>query len=236
MICEYASWGETKEKDQREQKNEENQEERREREVSVQSTQLTKQPKNMMTGITQGYTKNSESRGIGYQGKIIERRARNLGVNEESENGVITKEGAGKQGNREAKREEKETREEQGKTRREAVRKRGQSEKKIEETGERERTTGKEGVSTTKGIRRSEEIKKYLVLNLGWSHQIKYPISEQRVSASILQAGTVSIFGISSFQVNQTAAEIYRFKKPEPYKGKGIRYDGEKYFEKTRKG
>lgn len=35
-------------------------------------TKLTKQLKNMMTGITQGYTKNLELRGIGYQGKIIE--------------------------------------------------------------------------------------------------------------------------------------------------------------------
>lgn len=35
-------------------------------------TQLTKQLKNMMTGVTQGYTKNLELRGIGYQGKVIE--------------------------------------------------------------------------------------------------------------------------------------------------------------------
>ncbi len=104
-----------------------------------------------------------------------------------------------------------------------------------EETREARKTAFPGGAKMT-GMRSTNEIEKYSVSNPGRSHQIKHPIPEREVSASILQAGTVSIFGISSFRVNQTAAEIYRFKKPEPYKGKGIRYDGEKSFEKTRKG
>jgi large subunit ribosomal protein L6 len=50
---------------------------------------------------------------------------------------------------------------------------------------------------------------------------------------NVLQTNTVSIFGVSSSKVNQIAAEISRFKKPEPYKGKGIRYEGEKFHSKS---
>ncbi len=48
---------------------------------------------------------------------------------------------------------------------------------------------------------------------------------------------TLALFGISQETLKNVAAEIYLIKKPEPYKGKGIRYDGEKFFakEKTKK-
>jgi len=158
----------------------------------------------MMTGITQGYTKNSESRGIGYQGKIIEQPDSRRSV---EASGPLTRAW-------------------------------GQSENKIGEIMQKNFGGGRASPwsSCASTVAAPGRAGKLLALNLGWSHQIKYPIPGQEVSASILQAGTVSIFGVSSFKVNQTAADTYKYKKPEPYKGKGIRYDGEKFFEKTRKG
>lgn len=64
-----------------------------------------------------------------------------------------------------------------------------------------------------------------LVLNLGYSHPIGFRIPlglEIKVEKNI-----VTIFGADKQLVGQTAAEIRALKKPEPYKGKGIKYAGE---------
>lgn len=64
-----------------------------------------------------------------------------------------------------------------------------------------------------------------LVLNLGFSHPIKYT---PRDGVEIkVEKSTITVSGIDKQQVGQTAAEIRDFRKPEPYKGKGIRYEGE---------
>ena len=83
---------------------------------------------------------------------------------------------------------------------------------------------------------------KYILLNLGLSHNIVYYIPEHIITINCITSNlqsnvtnTLTIFGISEVTVNQIAAEIYKFKKPEPYKGKGIRYKGEKLFMKTEK-
>lgn len=64
-----------------------------------------------------------------------------------------------------------------------------------------------------------------LVLNLGYSHQVFFKIPDG-VEINILK-NTITISGISKELVGQTAANIRALKKPEPYKGKGIRYAGE---------
>lgn len=64
-----------------------------------------------------------------------------------------------------------------------------------------------------------------LVLNLGYSHPIKYSPREG-VQISV-EKSTITVSVISKQQVGQTAAEIREFRKPEPYKGKGIRYENE---------
>ncbi|MDO8574768.1 MAG: 50S ribosomal protein L6 [bacterium] len=64
-----------------------------------------------------------------------------------------------------------------------------------------------------------------LVLNLGFSHQIFFKVPDG-VKVDILK-NTITISGISKELVGQTAANIRALKKPEPYKGKGIRYAGE---------
>lgn len=66
---------------------------------------------------------------------------------------------------------------------------------------------------------------KNLVLNLGFSHSINFPIPDGIEMTT--EKNTITIKGINKELVGQTAAEIRAFKKPEPYKGKGIRYSDE---------
>jgi large subunit ribosomal protein L6 len=72
-----------------------------------------------------------------------------------------------------------------------------------------------------------------LKLNLGFSHDVIYKMIPG-VTASIEQ-NTITVSGISRQQVGQVAAEIRALKKPEPYKGKGIKYEGERILRKSGK-
>ena len=64
-----------------------------------------------------------------------------------------------------------------------------------------------------------------LVLSIGYSHPVNMKIPE-RIKVTC-EKGLVTIIGIDKEVVGQFAAKIRSKKKPEPYKGKGIRYDGE---------
>ena len=75
---------------------------------------------------------------------------------------------------------------------------------------------------------------KVLKLQLGYSHDVNYPVPEGITIATPDQT-TVNISGIDKQQVGQVAAEIRRWRKPEPYKGKGIKYRGEFIFRKEGK-
>ena len=72
-----------------------------------------------------------------------------------------------------------------------------------------------------------------LKLNLGFSHDVNYTIPAE-VTATVDQ-NIITISGISKQQVGQVAAEIRELKKPEPYKGKGIKYVGERIVRKSGK-
>ncbi len=72
-----------------------------------------------------------------------------------------------------------------------------------------------------------------LKLNLGFSHDVLYPLPAG-VTASIEQ-NTITLSGINKQQVGQAAAEIRSLKKPEPYKGKGIKYSNERVLRKSGK-
>ena len=72
-----------------------------------------------------------------------------------------------------------------------------------------------------------------LKMNLGFSHDVIYKIPAG-VTASIEQ-NVITVSGISKQQVGQVAAEIRALKKPEPYKGKGIKYEGERIIRKSGK-
>ena len=75
---------------------------------------------------------------------------------------------------------------------------------------------------------------KNLRLQLGYSHDVNYPVPEG-VDIKTPDPNTVEISGVDKQQVGQVAAEIRRWRKPEPYKGKGIKYRGEFIFRKEGK-
>ena len=75
---------------------------------------------------------------------------------------------------------------------------------------------------------------KLLKLQLGYSHDVDYQIPED-IEVKTPDNTTVEISGIDKQKVGQVAAEIRRWRKPEPYKGKGIKYRGEYIFRKEGK-
>ena len=76
---------------------------------------------------------------------------------------------------------------------------------------------------------------KTLNLQLGYSHDVKYPIPEG-ISVKIGEKQTtIQISGHDRQRVGQVAAEIRAFRGPEPYKGKGIKYDNETILRKEGK-
>jgi large subunit ribosomal protein L6 len=70
-------------------------------------------------------------------------------------------------------------------------------------------------------------------LNIGYSHDINFQIP-QGVTAEV-QQNVITISGIDKQQVGQVAADIRKLRKPEPYKGKGIKYEGERILRKSGK-
>ncbi len=75
---------------------------------------------------------------------------------------------------------------------------------------------------------------KNLNLQLGYSHDVNFPIPEG-INIKTPDQTTIEISGMDKQQVGQVAAEIRRWRKPEPYKGKGIKYRGEYIFRKEGK-
>lgn len=67
---------------------------------------------------------------------------------------------------------------------------------------------------------------KDLVMSLGFSHEVRYPVPEG-AKVEVEKQTAITVTGIDKQLVGQVAANIRAFKKPEPYKGKGIRYEGE---------
>jgi large subunit ribosomal protein L6 len=75
---------------------------------------------------------------------------------------------------------------------------------------------------------------KNLQIALGYSHDIVYPIPEG-ITIAAPKPTEIVVTGIDRQKVGQVAAEIRDFRKPEPYKGKGIKYAGEYIFRKEGK-
>ncbi|MCA9345894.1 50S ribosomal protein L6 [Candidatus Saccharibacteria bacterium] len=72
-----------------------------------------------------------------------------------------------------------------------------------------------------------------LKMSLGFSHEVQYKIPDG-IQIKVEQL-TITVTGIDKQLVGQVAAEIRSFKKPEPYKGKGIAYSGERILRKSGK-
>lgn len=99
-------------------------------------------------------------------------------------------------------------------------------------------------IGVSEGYKKKLEIKgvgyrasvqgKNLVLQLGFSHDVNYTIPEGITIAAPSQT-EIEISGIDKKQVGQVASEIVKFRPPEPYKGKGIRYEGQRILRKEGK-
>lgn len=72
------------------------------------------------------------------------------------------------------------------------------------------------------GYRAAVESKE-LVLQLGYSHEVRFPIPDG-IKIACERPTAISVTGSDKQQVGQIAANIRAFRKPEPYKGKGIKY------------
>ena len=68
--------------------------------------------------------------------------------------------------------------------------------------------------------------KNILVMTLGYANDIEYVVPEG-IKVALDGPTKISVSGIDKQLVGQTAAEIRSLRKPEPYKGKGVRYDNE---------
>ena len=96
----------------------------------------------------------------------------------------------------------------------------------------------------TKGFERRLEITgvgyraavqgKNLQVQLGYSHDISYPIPEG-ITIATPRPTEIVVTGIDRQKVGHVAAEIRAFRRPEPYKGKGVKYAGEYIFRKEGK-
>lgn len=73
---------------------------------------------------------------------------------------------------------------------------------------------------------KAEKKGKKLVMNLGYSHPVEMEDPEG-IETEVPDATTVVVKGISKEQVGNYSANIRAWRRPEPYKGKGIKYDGE---------
>ena len=67
---------------------------------------------------------------------------------------------------------------------------------------------------------------KNLVLNLGFSHDVQFPVPDG-ITITTPRPTAIVVTGVDKRQVGQVAAEIRAFRPPEPYKGKGVKYDNE---------
>jgi len=75
---------------------------------------------------------------------------------------------------------------------------------------------------------------KNLQLSLGFSHEVVYQTPEG-ITIATPKPTEITVSGIDKQQVGQVAAEIREYREPEPYKGKGVRYAGEKIVRKEGK-
>ncbi len=66
-----------------------------------------------------------------------------------------------------------------------------------------------------------------LVLNLGYSHPVNYSIPDG-IDIAVDKQNIISVSGIDKQRVGQVSAEIRAWRKPDSYKGKGVRYVGER--------
>jgi large subunit ribosomal protein L6 len=73
-----------------------------------------------------------------------------------------------------------------------------------------------------------------LVLNLGFSHDVVFPIPEG-ITVFCEKPTSIKVSGVDKRKVGQVCAEIRQWRPPEPYKGKGVKFEGEAILRKEGK-
>ena len=73
-----------------------------------------------------------------------------------------------------------------------------------------------------------------LVLSLGYSHPVRYPIPKD-ITVKVERPTVISLHGADKQKVGQMASEIRAYRPPEPFKGKGVKYEGEQILRKEGK-
>lgn len=73
-----------------------------------------------------------------------------------------------------------------------------------------------------------------LTLNVGYSHPVEYTVPEG-ITVTVTDGTQIKVSGIDKQLVGQVSARIRAFRPPEPYKGKGVRYKGERVRRKAGK-
>jgi large subunit ribosomal protein L6 len=97
-------------------------------------------------------------------------------------------------------------------------------------------TSGFTKVLEINGVGYRAELKgSSLNLSLGYSHPVEYPLPDGIKADVDAKANTITLSGIDKELVGATAAKIRSFRKPEPYKGKGIKYANERIMRKAGK-
>ena len=99
-------------------------------------------------------------------------------------------------------------------------------------------------IGVTQGFKKNLEIQglgfkanvegKNVIFNIGYSHPIHFPIPEG-IKITIEKQTFVAVTGVDKALVGQVASSIHSLKPPEPYKGTGIRYQGEHIIKKVGK-
>jgi large subunit ribosomal protein L6 len=96
-------------------------------------------------------------------------------------------------------------------------------------------TKGFERVLEINGVGYKAEVKgETVVLNMGYSHPVNFALPKG-VAATVEKLTTIRLSSIDKELVGQVAADIRSVRKPEPYKGKGIKYAEEKILRKEGK-
>lgn len=73
----------------------------------------------------------------------------------------------------------------------------------------------------------ADEERNKLVMRLGYSHVVEFPLNENDVFFTVLSPQLVQVAGLNRADVHQMAAKVRKARPPEPYKGKGVRYRNE---------
>lgn len=179
---------------------------------------IEKEIKDAIKGITEGYTIELEMKGIGYEAKMKEDNKE-----EKPELGNNKIYGKNIQGIRKHTLEKNQIEKNMSRV----------SEKMIKK--EENNNANKKNKWKKKEIKKENKKENKMILKVGLSHPVEYKWKQVKIKTLSKENTIIKITGIEKKKVTEIGTEIEKIKKPEPYKGKGIRNKAKKYKEKKGK-